>query len=67
MPQVPILTIHDSLAVPLPYANQVQHLMEQELASQVGVPPFIKRELWSQQVIVRQCSDAGVGHLKQAA
>jgi hypothetical protein len=64
LPQVPILTIHDSLVVPLPYADQVQRLMEQELANQVGLPPCIKRELWSQQVSTMHRDSAVVEHLK---
>ena len=50
LPQVPMLTVHDSLVVPLPYADQVQRIMEKELAAQVGVAPCIKRELWGQRV-----------------
>jgi hypothetical protein len=50
MPAVPLLTVHDSLVVPLSCADQVQQIMMQELTAQVGLPPCIKRELWGQQV-----------------
>ncbi len=58
LPQVPMLTVHDSLVVPLPHADQVQRLMETELAAQVGVAPCIKRELWGQYVSARQYEEA---------
>ena len=67
LPLVPVLTIHDSLIVPLPYADQVQRLMEQELTAQVGLSPCIKRELWGQRVTAFQQAAAQVDYQQQAA
>lgn len=67
LPQMPMLTVHDSLVVPLPYADQVQRLMEKELAAQVGVAPFIKRELWGQCVLAGPREDTPVDYHQQVA
>ncbi len=50
LPDVPFATVHDCIVVPAPYADQVEHIMREELEAHVGLRPHIKRELWGQQV-----------------
>jgi hypothetical protein len=47
LPGVPITTVHDCVVVPASYADQVEAIMREELMAWVGLPPHIKREVWS--------------------
>lgn len=54
LPEIPFFTVHDSLVVPVEYADQVQEIMDAELTRYVGVPPTLSRELWGEKVQVYQ-------------
>jgi len=45
-PEMPMFTIHDSIAVPVGYEYAVHEVMEEELTSYVGIKPTIKMEVW---------------------
>jgi len=47
-PEMPILTIHDSVVVPEVHSDFVEQVMREELRRYVGVEPQFKRSYWGQ-------------------
>lgn len=46
--QVPIFTIHDSIATTLEHESYVSTIMNEELTKNIGVTPILSREVWSE-------------------
>ena len=46
--QVPVFTIHDSIATTSEYVEFVRNIMDEELTKAAGVHPNFKTELWSE-------------------
>ena len=46
-PKAPIFTIHDSIVTTAEYIDAVELIMFEELKKLIGIPPMLKREIWS--------------------
>jgi len=46
--QVPVFTIHDSIATTVEHQEYVKHVMKEELTRAIGVSPKLKPEVWSE-------------------
>ncbi|MFD2937871.1 hypothetical protein [Spirosoma flavum] len=49
-PEIPLFTVHDSIATTPPYQEYVQEIMREELEKAIGYPPHLKPEQWSTRV-----------------
>ncbi len=47
MPDVPIYTIHDSLACPVGSEDKVAYIMKEEIQKAIGITPSLKFEYWA--------------------
>lgn len=46
--QVPVFTIHDSIATTVEHVEYVKRIMEEELSRAIGVSPILSIEHWNQ-------------------
>lgn len=44
--QIPVFTIHDSIATTMAHCEYVKKVMEEELAKAIGMPPTLEVEYW---------------------
>jgi hypothetical protein len=45
--QVPVFTIHDSIATTTEHVEWVKGIMQEELTNAIGIPPTLKEEQWN--------------------
>jgi len=55
--QVPVFTIHDSIATTTDYKDYVKSVMTDELHRSIGIPPRLSEESWSEAVLQANHSD----------
>jgi hypothetical protein len=52
--QVPVFTIHDSIATTIENKEYVEGVMREELTRAIGLPPTLKPELWREEELKHQ-------------
>jgi hypothetical protein len=50
-PKAPIFTIHDSVVTTQSYANKLKTIMIEELTILTGLPPKLKKEIWTPEAV----------------
>lgn len=66
-PNLPIYTIHDSIATTSGNERIVETIMIEELTKHIGIPPTLKFDLWTHDSDFTKVSNSGDVDLPQAA